>query len=348
MSRKKNRLTRLLKAAALSAIVISLSSNAFAADVTLKLHQFLPAQSSVPRMLDAWANKIEKASNGRIDIQHFPSMQLGGKPPELVSQVQDGIADIIWTLPGYTPGRFPHTEVFELPFITDDTVAASQAYWELAEEKMMDKDFKDLKVLGLWVHSPGLIHSRKPITDVADLNGVKLRAPSRVTSLLFKSLGATPIGMPVPMVPEALSKGVINAAVMPWEVSSSLKMAELVKNHTEFPGTALYTSTFLLAMNKARYDSLPDDLKKVIDDHSGADFSRSAGQKMVENDVVPRQIAVDAGNNIIELTAAQINEWRKASKSIQQEWASEMDEKGMDGTGLLKQAKKLIEKYSQP
>ncbi len=135
---------------------------------------------------------------------------------------------------------------------------------------------------------------------------------------------------------------------MPWEVSSSLKMAELVKNHTEFPGTALYTSTFLLAMNKARYDSLPDDLKKVIDDHSGADFSRSAGQKMVENDVVPRQIAVDAGNNIIELTAAQINEWRKASKSIQQEWASEMDEKGMDGTGLLKQAKKLIEKYSQP
>jgi TRAP-type C4-dicarboxylate transport system substrate-binding protein len=274
-------------------------------------------------------------------------MQLGGKPPELVSQVTDGVVDIIWTVIGYTPGRFPQTEVFELPFIMTNAEATSRAFWRVAEEKMMDKDFRDFKVLGLWVHGPGTIHSKDPITSVEDFNGVKVRAPSRVTNTLLKALGATPVGMPVPAVPESLSKGVIDATVIPWEVTASLKVPELVKNHTEFGDDSLYTTTFILAMNKDKYAALPDDLKKVIDDHSGLEFSAFAGKTQEGADAAAREAAIKLGNNIIELNKEQVQAWRAASQSTIDGWVREMDDKDLDGTGLLKQAQELIEEETR-
>ncbi len=319
---------------------------AAAAEVTLRMHQFLPAQANVPKyVLDVWADKVEADSNGRIEVQRFPSMQLGGTPPDLINQAIDGVADIVWTLPGYTPGRFPTTEVFELPFMMTNAEATSRAYWQLAESRnLFETEFKDVKVLGLWVHGPGVIHSSEPIDEVSDLNGVKLRAPTRVTNQMFSALGATAIGMPVPAVPEALSKGVIDATVIPWEVTGSLKVPELVTNHTEFGDASLYTSTFIFAMNKARYEALPDDLKAVIDQNSGEDFSAFAGKTMQKYDAPPRKAAVERGNNIITLTPEQVQEWRDASQPTIDSWVAEMDEKGMDGTGLLKEARALIAK----
>ena len=330
-------------AAALSVLGLG-ATPALAAEVTLRMHQFLPAQANVPKhILDVWADKIEADSDGRIEIQRFPSMQLGGTPPDLINQAIDGVADIVWTLPGYTPGRFPTTEVFELPFMMTNAEATSRAFWQLAESRdLFNTEFKDFKVLGLWVHGPGVIHSSEPITQVSDLNGVKLRAPTRVTNQMFSSLGATAIGMPVPAVPEALSKGVIDATVIPWEVTGALKVPELVKNHTEFGDASLYTSTFVFAMNKARYEALPDDLKAVIDQNSGEDFSAFAGKTMQKYDAPPRKQAVEMGNNIITLTPDQVQEWRDASQATIDAWVDEMDEKGMDGTGLLKQARALI------
>ncbi|MFC6657750.1 TRAP transporter substrate-binding protein [Roseibium salinum] len=330
-------------AAAVSAIGLAgATSTTFAQEVTLRLHQFLPAQANVPKnILDPWADKIEQESGGRIKIERYPAMQLGGKPPELMDQVIDGVVDIVWTLPGYTPGRFPRTEVFELPFTMNDAETTSRAYWKLAEETMMDQDFAPIKPLGLWVHGPGVIHSSQPIDELSDLNGVKLRAPTRVTNKLFSNLGATPIGLPVPAIPEALSKGVVDATVIPWEVVGALKVSELVKNHTEFPEEAIYTSTFVLAMNKEKYESLPDDLKAVIDSNSGLEFSAFAGKKMQEDDAGPRQAAIDMGNNIIELTPEQAAKWKEAAQGTIDAWIAEMDEKGLDGAGLFKRAQEL-------
>lgn len=314
-----------------------------AAEVTLRLHQMLPAQASVPKnILEPWMAKINEESDGRIEIQHFPSMQLGGKPPELIDQAIDGVADIVWTLPGYTPGRFPRTEVFELPFVMTDAEAVSRAYWQLAEETMLEDDFKDMKVLGLWVHGPGLIHSKEPIDSLDDLNGVKLRAPTRVTNDMFKSLGATPVGMPVPAVPEALSKGVIDATVVPWEVTGALKINELVSNHTDFGDDPLYTATFVLAMNRATYDALPDDLKEVIDRNSGLELSAFAGKQMQLDDAGPRDAAIADGGNIIELSAEEIARWKEAAAPTREKWIVEMDEKGLDGTKLYERAMELI------
>ncbi len=339
-----NRRSILVRACAAAALIGASAGYAAAQEVTLRLHQFLPAQANVPaKILDPWADKVEAESGGRIEVQRFPAMQLGGTPPQLIDQAIDGVADIIWTVAGYTPGRFPRAEVFELPFTMTDAEAASRAYWQLAEETMMDADFKDFKVLGLWVHGPGLIHSKDPISSTADLNGVTLRAPTRTTTSLFSALGATAVGMPVPAVPEALSKGVIDATVIPWEVTGALKVPELVSNHTEFGDEVLYTTAFIFAMNKDRYEALPDDLKAVIDGNSGLEFSGFAGRQMQEDDGPARQVAVDRGNNIITLTPDQVAEWREAAQSTITDWVAQMDADGMVGTGLRARALELFE-----
>ena len=337
----------LLGTAAL-ALGVLLGAAAQAQEVVLKLHQFLPAQSAVPAgVLVPWMEKIEADSNGRIKFEHYPSMQLGGRPGELIDQVIDGVADVVWTLPGYTPGRFPRTEVMELPFMITNAEAASRAFWTLGEKYMLDTDFKDVKVIGLWTHGPGLIHSRTPITAPADLKGVKLRAPTRVTNMMMSDLGATAIGMPVPAVPEALSKGVIDATVLPWEVTGGLKTSELVTHHTEFPGAPLYTSAFVLAMNRASYDRLPDDLKAVIDANSGAEFSANAGRVSQAADAPAREMAVALGNTIIALTPEQIAEWKAGAAGTLEAWIAESAKAGFDGKALVDEARALIAQHSR-
>ncbi|MEC7257627.1 MAG: TRAP transporter substrate-binding protein [Pseudomonadota bacterium] len=336
-------------AAAIAALATGFgATSAMAQEVTLKLHQFLPAQANVPKLvLDVWADNVEKASDGRIKVDRYPSMQLGGKPPELMDQAIDGVADIVWTVVGYTPGRFPTTEVFELPFMMTNARAVSRAYWEMFEKHMKDDEFRDVHILGTWVHGPGMIHTKNPVEKPEDLQGMKIRGGSRSVNSLLTKLGATPVGMPVPAVSEGLSKGVIDGTTIPWEVTTALKVPELVSNHTEFSGKALYVLTFVLAMNKDKYESLPDDLKKVIDDNSGLDFSVFAGGTQADSDGPARQVAVDRGNNIITISEADTEEWRKLSQPIYDEWVADMNKRGKDGQALLDEAKMLIEKYTE-
>lgn len=318
---------------------------ASAQEVTLNMHQFLPAQAGIPgAILSVWADRVEEASGGRIQINEYPSMQLGGVPPELMDQVIDGVADIVWTVVGYTPGRFPRTEVFELPFMVSDEKAGSYAYWKMFERHMADTEFADVKMLATWVHGPGAIHSATPVNVPADMKGLKVRGASRMVNAMLAELGASPVGMPVPAVPEALSKGVVDAVTIPWEVTGSLKVAELVKNHTEFEGDMLYTLTFVLAMNKDRYESLPEDLKAVIDANSGLDFSVFSGGEMVGLDKVARDsIGAMADNKIV--TIADSSEWRAVTASVYADWVAEMNDKGIDGQGLIDEARALMDEY---
>ena len=261
---------KVLLLAAAMATGLTLSASAFAQEVTLKLHQMLPPQATIPaHALKPWAEKVEKESGGRIKVDEYDAMALGGKPPELFDQAKDGVVDIVWTVIGYTPGRFPATEAFELPFIMTNGEATSKAFQEYCEQYCKD-EFKDVKVIAWHAHGPGLIHTKEPVNKLEDMKGLKLRGGSRVINQMLEKLGATPVGMPVPAVSEALSKGVIDGTTIPWEVTVPLKVSELVHNHTGFSGThGLYTQTFVVAMNKNAYNNLPDDLKKVIDDNSG-------------------------------------------------------------------------------
>lgn len=334
----RSKVLHLLGGAAIAAMA---ATGAFAQEVTLKLHQFLPAQANVPKqILDVWADTVEEASAGRIKVDRFPSMQLGGTPPELMDQAIDGVADIVWTVVGYTPGRFPTTEVFELPFMVDDARAASCAYWKMFEEHMEDGEFAAAKILGTWVHGPGMFHTADPVETPADLQGMKIRGGSRLVNELLTLAGATPVGMPVPAVPEGLSKGVIDGTTIPWEVTTALKVPELVENHTEFEGPALYTLTFVLAMNKDKYESLPEDLQKVIDDNSGLDFSIFAGGTQADADGPSREVAVDMGNNIV--TVSDTSEWESLVRPIYDTWVADMNERGKDGQALIDQARGLM------
>ncbi|MEM8802273.1 MAG: TRAP transporter substrate-binding protein [Pseudomonadota bacterium] len=337
-----------IKAAATGFVAtLALGSAAMAQEVTLRLHQFLPPQAVLPsKIIVPWAESVEEASGGRIAIEHFDAMSLGGRPPELMDQARDGVVDIVMTLPGYTPGRFPSTEVFELPFMMTDPVATAKAYWELVDTEMQDGEFGDVHVLGAWVHGPGVIHSKDGVAALEDMQGKTLRGPTRVINDLLSELGAEPVGMPVPAIPEALSKGVVNGTVIPWEVTAALRLPELVGNHTEFAGEeALYTATFVLAMNKARYDAMPDDLKAILDAESGEKFSAFAAGIMLENDAPARAKAVEAGNAIVTIEGAEIDRWKEAAQPVIARWVAEMDGKGKDGQALIDKARALIEKH---
>lgn len=334
---------RLMSVLGGSILAMGLSNSAFAQEYSFNLQSFLPAPATIPaKIIDVWADQIEEASGGRIGITRYPAMQLGGAPPELIDQVIDGVIDMTWTVVGYTPGRFPSTEVFELPFLVSDAGTASGAFWKMLEGGIAEAEFSDVKVLGGWVHGPGIIHSDGPIATPDDMNGMKIRGASRQINALLETLGATPVGMPVPAVPEALSKGVIDGTTIPWEVTYSLKVPELVDNHTEFTGPMFYTISFVLVMNNDSWASLPEDLQQVVLDHSGLEFSIFAGTVMQEADAPARQVAEDLGNNIITLDAEQSAVWAEAALPVYDTWLAEMAEQGIDGQALIDQAKALM------
>jgi TRAP-type C4-dicarboxylate transport system substrate-binding protein len=318
--------------------------------VTLKFHTFMAPMSNVwLTMHKPWMDKVEKDSGGRIKFEAFPAMQLGGTPPQLYDQVRDGVADVIWTLPGNNGGRFPRVEVFELPFMMNNAEATSKAYWEYFQTQAPD-EFKETHVLAVQVHGPGVIHSvDKPVRSAADLRGMKVRGPTRLVTRMLASLGATPVGMPLPGIPDALSKGTIDGAVIPWEVVPSVKVHELTKFHSEFPADmpALYTTTFVMAMNKARYDSLPADLKRVIDANSGMATSAFLGRTQQSNDPNGRKSASDRGNTIHTFTKAEAEDFIKRSSAIDDEWVADMDKRGFKGAQLLSSAKALIAKHGR-
>jgi TRAP-type transport system periplasmic protein len=318
--------------------------------VTLKFHTFMAPQSNVwLNMHKAWMDKVEKESGGRIKFEAYPAMQLGGTPVQLYDQAKDGVVDIIWTLPGNTAGRFPRVEVFELPFMMSNAEATSKAYWEYVQTLAAD-EFKEVQVLALQVHGPGVIHTVDKLIDtVDDLKGLKMRGPTRQVTKLLASLGATPVGMPLPGIPDALSKGTIQGAVIPWEVVPSVKVHELTKFHAEFDpaGGALYTTTFVMAMNKAKYNSLPADLKKIIDNNSGMETSAWLGKAQQAGDVPGRKSASDRNNKIYTIKPAEALNFRNKSKAIELEWVEDMNKKGFDGKKLLDGAKALIEKHTK-
>jgi TRAP-type transport system periplasmic protein len=318
--------------------------------VTLKFHTFMAPMSNVwLSMHKPWMDKVEKESAGRIKFEAYPAMQLGGTPPQLYDQARDGVVDIIWTLPGNTAGRFPRVEVFELPFMMNNAEATSKAYWEYFQTQCPD-EFKETQVLALHVHGPGMFHTvNKQVKAPADLRGMKVRGPTRQVTKLLGSLGATPVGMPLPQIPDALSKGTVEGAVIPWEVVPSVKVNELTKFHTEFPAAspALYTTTFVMAMNKAKYEGLAPDLKRVIDANSGMATSAWLGKTQQSNDPNGRKSASDRNNTIYTLSTAEAQEFIKLSAAIDDEWVADMTKRGFNGKQLLETARALIAKHGR-
>ena len=313
--------------------------------VTLKVHHFLPPGSTThAKMIVPWCAKIEAESKRRLRCQIFPSMQLGGTAPQLYDQVRDGVADIVWTLPGYNAGRFPSMEVFELPFMITDAQSASRAAWQFYE-KHGRNEFREVRPLAVHVHDAGYLHTReRPVRVLEDFRGMKLRAPTRQTNKLLAALGATPVSMPVTALADAISKGVLDGAMVPWEVVPAVKVQEVARFHTETDPNvpALYTAVFLFAMNPKTYAALPDDLQAVIDRNSGLDLSSQVGRLWDEQTAPARKLATDRGNTVIVVPAAELVRWQRAAQPVAIEWVSDMKRRQIDGDALLADARALL------
>ena len=333
-------------AAALTAALAS--SVALAQEVTLKIHHFLPPKGTIQaQVFEPWCEKIGKESNGRLKCQIYPSMQLGGSPPQLFDQARDGVADIIWTIPTYQAGRFNKSEVFELPFMAKSAESGSPALWEYIQKNSAD-EFRGVKLLAAHVHDGSLLHfTNKRVTTLEDLKGLKVRAPTRIATKFLSAIGATPIQMPVPQVTESLSKNVIDGAMVPWEVAPALKLQEVTKYHLDTASGFAKTSNsiFVIAMNPAKYESLPADLKAIIDANSGIEFSKHIG-KVFDGTTAPAiKLAREANGVFDTLSAAEYARWQKACEPVVTEWIGEVAAKGGNGQALYDDAKALLKKY---
>jgi TRAP-type C4-dicarboxylate transport system substrate-binding protein len=318
-----------------------------AQEVVLKVEHFLgPNSTAQQQLLVPWCDKIGKESAGRIKCQIYPAMQLGGTPPQLFDQARDGVVDVVWTIPTYQAGRFVKSEVFELPYLIKTAETGSPALWEYVQKNSLD-EFKGTKLILTHVHDGAQLHfTDKTVKTLEDLKGLKVRAPTRISTRVLAALGAVPVQMPVPQVPEAMSKGVVDGASLPWEVVPALKIDEIAKTHTDSPAgqPTMSNTIFVVAMNQAKYDSLPPDLKKVIDANSGIEASRWAG-KIWDGTIAPAQKAALAHKATINvLTPAEYERWKKATEGVEKDWIGEANAKSANGAALLDDAKALIKK----
>ena len=316
---------------------------------TLRMQTFIPPVANPGKtFLTPWAEKIAKDSGGKLKIQPFWAMQLGGKAPQLLDQVRDGVIDIAWTLPGFTPGRMPRVEPFELPFVHKTAYSSTMALQDY-QEKHLAPDLKDYHPLLVHVHAGFLFQTRKPILKMADLKGLKLRAASRGGVWLLNALGATGIGLPLPQIPQALSKGVIDGVTLPYEIAPAVKTPDLVSHFSTLAGPQprLGTNVFTFLMNRNSYEKLSSDLRKVIDDNSGRNIAEMAGRNWDAIEAPGLKVVQSREKNKFHtIPAEEVARMKEAAKPVFDRWLAEMKDIGVDGAKLLADARALIDKYS--
>ena len=332
-----------------AALGMCMSSAAVAQEFTFSVHHFLsPKAITQTRLIEPWVAAIEEASGGRIAFEVFPSMSLGGKPSELYGQVRDGVADVVWTLPGYTPGVFPRVEVFELPNVHGgDALATNRAIQDMMPD--LAADFDDIHPLLVHVHAGNALHlASGNVTELQDFEGLKIRSPSRTGAWMLEALGAEPVGMPVPALPQALAKKTVDAGLVPFEVAIPLKLADLTTASVELDGGARFgTSTFLFAMNKNSYASLPADLQAIVDEVSGRVLSEAMGAAWNEMEPLGKERARAAGATVSALSAENTAAFDGPFRQVANRWVSEVNSIGIDGAELLKRAREAVTKYSK-
>ena len=334
-------------AAMLAAPAVLRLARADAPQAVLKLHHFMSSVSSAhDKFIVPWARKVQADSGGRIRIDIFPSMQLGGAPPRLFDQARDGDADIVWTAPSLTPGRFPRIEMFDLPFVPSRrALVSSRALQDFAALNLKD-EFHEVRPLCYSCTDRGVIHANQPIRTVEDIKDLKIHVPTQRAGEALHLLGAEPVPMPTGQLVLAVNQNVIEGCLDPWHIMPALRLNDLLKTHTEFSETSPSSTTFVLAMNSAAYDRLPRDLKAVIDSNSGQVAAGMAGAMWdIEAASVADGVA-RGGDAIVTLLPEAVAHWRKLTEPVVEKWVKEMKEQKVDGGKLLASAHTFMTKYA--
>ncbi|MBT3550733.1 MAG: TRAP transporter substrate-binding protein [Rhodospirillaceae bacterium] len=254
--------------------VLALTSGAALAQTSLKMAFFAsPKDPTYSQVIMPWINTINAEAKGAIKIDAFPGGALGRNPRLQVKMTLDGVADLAWTVPAYTPGRFPDNQVMELPTLIHDVKESSVVFRRLYEKGLL-RGYDDFYVPLLVTTHPYFINTVKPVTKIGDLKGMKLRAGGPVAGASMRALGAVPVGMPIPAVAENISKGILNGSAAEWNVMYAFRIVEVAKHHYM---ARLGTVPLAVLFNKKKFDGLPANVRAIINKHSGEKFSRKFG-----------------------------------------------------------------------
>lgn len=311
--------------------------------VVLRLHTLVSLHSS--QFADAfipWGQQIEAAANGRVKIEYYGTMALGGSPQSLYDQAKDGVVDFSQSSIGYTPGRFPRTEVFELPFLMTKAAPSSAALHRFVAEHSIE-EFAGVKPISVMTHGPGLLHVNRPVEKLEDLKGLKIRGGSTIVNDMLTRLGAEPIAIPITQLGESISSGVIDGTTLPWDITRAFRTSELLHHHVEVGGDhGLYTQVLFLVMNQASFDKLPEDIRALIDSTGGVELARAAGLSSDVEGTAGRQEAIDLGNAVVKLDDAETARWKEVVQPTIETWYAESEARGIDGRALHQRAMALV------
>ncbi len=323
--------------------IFSLSIISTASATELKLATFEPPKAFIAsKILAAWADKVNKCSNGALNVKMYAGGVLGS-PPKQYDIVTSGVADISWTVLGYIGGQFPLSSVVELPFLTKTSKAGSRALNTLFEEGYLDKEMAGIKLIGLHSNPGYQIHMKDTkVVKPADFKGKKMRVPSKIAGTILKTLGATGVKVPAPGTSEALNKGVIDGTPFPYTAIGSFRLFDVTKYHTEVNIT---NATFGLIMNEGKYNDLSSAAKGCVDKHSGQWFGDWASNLIdTQNAKMRVQVENTPGHEITVASDSVLAEYKKILAPIESDWLSEMKGKGLDGDAVLKRAREVISK----
>lgn len=284
------------------------------AQTELKFSTFVPpTHGFVVDVLEPLGKEIEKASGGKATVRVFAGNSPFGKTENQADQVKQGVVDLAFGLNGIPRGRFLRTSIMEFPFVAESADASTRALWAM-RNGLLAEDFKEFKLAALHCHHPGLFHTRaKPLKDIRDVQGLRMRAPNPSTQALLAHLGATPVGMPPGQVYENLEKGVIDGAVFPWDAINGFRLENALKHHLD---ARVYTACFHLVMNPKRFDALPPEVKRAIDAHVGDALVARFGPLWTRWDQVGLEKVKKLGNSIVAVPNETREKWRAELKPV--------------------------------
>ena len=305
---------------------------------TLRFSHFMTATDNInTEGFEPWARKIEADSKGRLKVEIYPSATLS-KPGATYDATAKGIVDIGMQVQGYTAGRFPLTQVLELPGISNTAEQQTCILYKLYKDGAISSEYEDTHLLSLMGSGQGALHTvNKPIRTPADMKGMRIRQPSVVAAHIIEAAGAAPVGMPASDTYTSLQRGVIDGLAFTWQPIQAFRLDELLSHHTNIP---FYNSTFVVTMNKDKYNSLPDDLKKVIDDNSGMLMSERIAKIFDESNEAAMAAARAKGDTMIDIPDPLNNpDWKGPLLEGTQKYLDELAALGLDGETVYEQAK---------
>ncbi len=327
-------------------MILTATAGMASAETKLTLSSWLPpTHPIVTDMIKPWTEKVKEATEGRVTVNILAKGL--GHPKIHYDIARDGLADITYSVHGYTPGRFVMTKIAEFPFAGDSAEAQSVAYWRVHEKYLAKaNEHKDTQLLGLMTHGPGLINnSKKTVSSVADLKGMKLRVGGGVVNDVAKALDAVPLLKPASKSYELLSHGVADGTLLPAESIMSFKIQDLVKHTTVVPG-GLYNVSFFLVMNRDRFADLSEQDQKAIMSVSGESFAVMAGKAWDAADKAALEAAKANGNEIVVANDAFIADVKARTAHLEGEWVKEASKRGVDGAAALKELREITSSYA--